>query len=323
MLDAIEILPKGTHKIQRNFYKDNKVMERIMEAICVDVKEAKEVKKEADEIIKEIARKAEAHWETEYFEDNNDPWEYKIGYCSMEIGVCIENRWKWIRELGKSAEGMMNAIEVLPTDAHKRQRNFYKDNKIMERIMETICDDVKEAREDKKEANEIIKEIARKAEAPWEKTEYFEDKNDPWEYKIGYCTMENGVCVEYRCWPYRGFTTDWIEDIRMLFWRLEHPDTWWCDFNRVFKEIDEDEEKISKEKDVDKRAREHEAIDIYRKRIGEEFEKDLTEDKDNLEQTKHECREIVQYIHYKVDPSIEYYLEKNRVYIDEDDKYFS
>jgi Txe/YoeB family toxin of Txe-Axe toxin-antitoxin module len=46
----------------------------------------------------------------------------------------------------------------------------------MERIMEEVCDDVKEAKEVKKKANEIIKEIARNAESPWE-TEYFEDKN--------------------------------------------------------------------------------------------------------------------------------------------------
>jgi hypothetical protein len=44
----------------------------------------------------------------------------------------------------------------------------------MERKMETFCDDIKEAKEVKEEANEIIKEIGRKAESPWE-TEYFED----------------------------------------------------------------------------------------------------------------------------------------------------
>jgi hypothetical protein len=46
-------------------------------------------------------------------------------------------------------------------------------------------------------------------------------------------------------------------------------------------------------------------------------------DQRKLEQVKNECREIVSYIHYKVDPSIEYYMEKNGVYIDEDVKYFS
>jgi hypothetical protein len=109
----------------------------------------------------------------------------------------------------------------------------------------------------------------------------------------------------------------------MIFWRLEHPDTWWCDFDRVFKKVDEDEEKVLKEENEEERTQELEAIDIYRKRIGEEFEKDLTEDKDNLEHTKNECREIVQYIHYKVDPSIEYYMEKSGILIDEDVKYFS
>jgi hypothetical protein len=74
----------------------------------------------------------------------------------------------------------------------------------MERIMDTICDDGKEAKKVKKEANETNEEIARKVESPWE-TEYFEDKNDPWEYKIGYCTLENGVCVECRCWPKQRF----------------------------------------------------------------------------------------------------------------------
>jgi hypothetical protein len=122
----------------------------------------------------------------------------------------------------------------------------------MERVMETICEDVKEAKEIKKEANEIIKEIARKAESPWE-TEYYEDKNDPWDYKIGYCRMENRVCIEDRCWPYRGFTIDWVEDIRMLFWRLEHPDTWWCDFDTTFKKIDEAENKTLKWENEEKR----------------------------------------------------------------------
>jgi hypothetical protein len=102
-----------------------------------------------------------------------------------------------IKRLGKTAERIIDMTERMPSNTCKRQKNYYKENKIMERVMETICDDVKEAREAKKEANEIIKEIARKAKAPWE-TEYFEDKSDPWEYKIGYCSMENGVCVEYR-----------------------------------------------------------------------------------------------------------------------------
>jgi hypothetical protein len=69
----------------------------------------------------------------------------------------------------------------------------------MERIMDAICDDVKEVKEVQKEANKIIEEIARKAESPW-KTDYFEDKNDSWEYKIGYCMLENGVRVECRYW---------------------------------------------------------------------------------------------------------------------------
>jgi hypothetical protein len=117
----------------------------------------------------------------------------------------------------------------------------------MERIMEAVCDDVKEAREVKKEANEIIKEIARKAEAPWE-TEYFEDKNDPWEYKIGYCSMENGVCVECRCWPYRGFAIDWIEDIRMLFWRLEHSIHGGAILTEYFKKLMKMKKKFKKKK---------------------------------------------------------------------------
>jgi hypothetical protein len=77
-------------------------------------------------------------------------------------------------------------------------------------------------------------------------TEYFKDKNDPCDNKIGYWSLENGVCVENRCWPYKGFTIDWIEDIRMLFWRLEHPNTWWCDFDKVFTTVDKDEEEVMK-----------------------------------------------------------------------------
>jgi hypothetical protein len=120
-----------------------------------------------------------------------------------------ETKWTMVKKLGKGAELIIDATGKLPENTCKKQKNYYKENKIMESVMGAICDDVKEAREVKKEANEIIKEIARKAESPWE-TEYFEDKNDPWEYKIGYCTMENGVCVECRCWPYKGFAIDWI-----------------------------------------------------------------------------------------------------------------
>jgi hypothetical protein len=38
---------------------------------------------------------------------------------------------------------------------------------------------------------------------------------------------------------------------------------------------------------------------------------------------KNECREIVSYIHYTVDPSIEYYMKKSGILIDEEVKYFS
>jgi hypothetical protein len=92
-----------------------------------------------------------------------------------------------------------------------------------ERYHEAICFDNKEMKAVKKEANEIIQEIARKAVEPW-KTEYFESKSDPWSYKIGDCLMINGICREHRRWPYRGYNNDWIEDIRMLFWRLEHAE---------------------------------------------------------------------------------------------------
>jgi hypothetical protein len=192
----------------------------------------------------------------------------------------------------------------------------------MERIMSAISWDVKDAKEVKEEANEIIKEIARKAEAPWE-TEYSEDKNDRWDYKIGYCSMINGVCVEERCWPYRGYTIEWIEDIRMLFWRLKHPDTWWCDFDRTFEEINEEEKRVSEIEDEEKRTKETEAFNIHRKNIGEKFEEVLSERKEKLEQAKNECREIIQYIHYQIDPSIECYMKNSEKPIDEDVKYFS
>jgi hypothetical protein len=32
----------------------------------------------------------------------------------------------------------------------------------------------------------------------------------------------------------------------MLFWRLEHPYTWWYDFDRTFKTIDEGEKEVRK-----------------------------------------------------------------------------
>jgi hypothetical protein len=115
-------------------------------------------------------------------------------------------------------------VERLPENADKRQKKFIKNSNMTERIMEGVCDNVKEAKEVKKEAKEvkkeakevkkeaeeIIKTLARKAESPWE-TIYFEyktDKDDPWVYKIVYCSLENGVCVEQRCWPYRGFKID-------------------------------------------------------------------------------------------------------------------
>jgi hypothetical protein len=95
----------------------------------------------------------------------------------------IKVEWTIRNTSGVLGEKIIISMEKLPDDADKRQKNFYKDSRIMERIMETICDVGKEAKEVKKEAIEIIKEIARKAE-------YFEDKNDPWEYKIGYCSLE-------------------------------------------------------------------------------------------------------------------------------------
>jgi hypothetical protein len=214
-----------------------------------------------------------------------------------------------INEVSIMGVNAINKIEKLPENADKRQKNFIKNSRMTMRIMKGICDDIKEEKEVKKEAEEIIKEIARKAEAPWE-TEKFEDKNHSWEYKIGYCSLENGVNIEQRCWPYRGFTIDWIEDIRMLFWRLEHPYLWWCDFHSTFKRLEEAEKDVSKWENKEKREKELQAIDIYRRNIGEDFEDKLTEDHDELEQVKNECREIIQYIHYKIDPSIEYYIEK-------------
>jgi hypothetical protein len=93
----------------------------------------------------------------------------------------FEEEWKTRTCFGEFTEMIIGKIEELPEDADKKTKKFYENNK----IMEMICDDVKEAKEVKKEAHEIIKEIARKAESPWE-TECFEDKNDLWEYKIGY-----------------------------------------------------------------------------------------------------------------------------------------
>jgi hypothetical protein len=106
----------------------------------------------------------------------------------------------------------------------------------------------------------------------------------------------------------------------MLFSRLEHPNSWWCDFDSIFKKVDEDEEKVLKWENEEKRTQELNAINIYRKRVGDEFEKDLTENKEKLEQANNECREIVEYIHYKIDPNIVYYMEKSGTLIDDDVK---
>jgi hypothetical protein len=73
----------------------------------------------------------------------------------------------------------------------------------------------------------------------------------------------------------------------------------------------------------EKRELELQAIEIYPRNVGEDFENKLTETHDKLIQVKNECREIIEYIHYKVDPSIEYYMEKSGILIDEDVKYFS
>jgi hypothetical protein len=50
---------------------------------------------------------------------------------------------------------------------------------------------------------------------------------------------------------------DWIENIRMLFWRLEYPNTWPCDFDRVFTTVDKDEEEVMKWENKEKREQEH------------------------------------------------------------------
>jgi hypothetical protein len=72
----------------------------------------------------------------------------------------------------------------------------------------------------------------------------------------------------------------------------------------------------------EKRELELQAIEIYRRNVGEDFENKLTENHDKLIQVKNEYREIIEYIHYKVDPSIEYYMGKSGILID-DIKYFS
>jgi hypothetical protein len=179
--------------------------------------------------------------------------------------IKLNDYLEYHKDLVEFSNIVFNDVEKLPENADKRQKFFIKDSRMTERIMDAICDDVKEAKEVKKEAAEIIKEIAKKVESSME-IEYFEDKKDPWEYKIGYCSLENGVSVEQRCWSYRGFTVDWIEDIRMLFLRLEDPYLWWCDFDDTFRKLEEAEKDVNKWENEERREKELQVIDIYRKK---------------------------------------------------------
>jgi hypothetical protein len=131
----------------------------------------------------------------------------KVGRGEEVVKVAMEAQWEMLENLAREAVWWLDKIEELPYNADKRQRLSYKNSRRMERVMEIICDDVKEAKAVREEANEIIKEIARKAESPWE-PEYFEDKNDPWDYKIGYSELVDGVCVEHRYWKVPGFNMD-------------------------------------------------------------------------------------------------------------------
>jgi hypothetical protein len=49
----------------------------------------------------------------------------------------------------------------------------------------------------------------------------------------------------------------------------------------------------------------------------------LTGDHNKLGHVKKDCKEIISYIHDKVDPSFEYYKEKNGTDNDDEIKYFS
>jgi hypothetical protein len=79
---------KGIEKTPKNLFKNSNWINRFFIAICEDYKEIKVVKNEANEIIKEITRKAIEPWETEYYEDKNYPWNYKLGDCLLRKRVC-------------------------------------------------------------------------------------------------------------------------------------------------------------------------------------------------------------------------------------------
>jgi hypothetical protein len=60
---------------------------------------------------------------------------------------------------------------------------------------------MKEVRIIKIKAAEIITEIELRVTNPWEKRIYQDDKDDPWDYKYGICTLkENGVVDDHNYW---------------------------------------------------------------------------------------------------------------------------
>jgi hypothetical protein len=104
---------------------------------------------------------------------------------------------------------------------------------VIDRFIKSICVDMKEVKVVNDEAAEIIKEIEGKATNPWEKKTYQEDKNDPWYYKYGICTLrEDGIIVDHNSWKraqefikYKKFLRipdAWVDDIKMLLWEIEN-----------------------------------------------------------------------------------------------------
>jgi hypothetical protein len=186
----------------------------------------------------------------------------------------------------------------------------------MDRIVKSICSDMKEVKLVKNEAVELIKEIEFRATNPWEKRIYHDDKDDPYDYKYGICTLRSdGTIDDHEGWrrtqefiKYKKFLRipdAWVEDIKMLFCVIDNWEWTWTDYEKFIEMKTNNWAYNSWENDPERKT------NHIKTRIALNFESYLQEDEEALYNTKKQYYEIVQYVAEKVDPSIETYM-KNR-----------
>jgi hypothetical protein len=125
--------------------------------------------------------------------------------------------------------------------------------------------------------------------------------------------LRDDVCYCYKTKPYQGYNAYWPEQYGM----------WWCNFTRTFEELEEETNIRNSNEDEERKIATIEELEKCREIHMAAYELNLSVDHEKLLMVRNECKEIIKSIHSKVDPSVEYYMEKNGINIDEDVKYFS